>query len=102
MDYKQVILDGFAAQSVVTTGIRRSKTNDGYERIQVLVKNVTTAPMRVRYRFDWQDANGVIIEDPDHSGWEKETLVPGDDGTFTSIAPRKDCLDFRLRLKLIQ
>lgn len=100
--YKQVILDGFQPQWVAIQDIRRSRTNDGYERIQVLVKNLTQSPIRTRYRFDWQDANGVIVMDPDHSGWEKLTLIPGDEGTYTSIAPKKDCADFRLRMAVVQ
>ena len=100
--YKQVVLDGNLPQWVSVQDVRRSRTNDGYERIQVLVKNQTTAPIRTRYRFDWQDANGVVIMDPDHAGWEKTTLIPGDDGTFTSIAPKKDCADFRLRMGIVQ
>ena len=100
--YKQVVLDGNLPQWVAVQDVRRSRTNDGYERIQVLVKNLTTAPIRIRYRFDWQDANGVVVMDPDHGGWEKITLIPGDDGTFTSIAPKKDCADFRLRMAVIQ
>ena len=100
--YKQVLLDGDMAQWVVVEDIRRSRTNDGYERIQVLVKNMTQVPIRTKYRFDWQDANGVVVVDPDHDAWEKETLLPGDNGTFTSIAPKKDCADFRLRMKNVQ
>ena len=102
VNYKQVVLDGVAASSVVVTDVRRSRTNDGYERAQVLVKNVTAVPIRVRYRFDWQDKDGVIISDPDNQAWEKLTLAPGQDGTFTSIAPRKDCADFRLGMKIVQ
>lgn len=102
VDYKQVILDGLMAQSVVVEDVRRSRTNDGYERVQVLVKNVTQVPIRTKYRFDWQDAKGVVVVDPDHNAWEKETLIPGDNGTFTSIAPKKDCADFRLRMKNVQ
>ena len=100
--YKQVVLDGLLPQMVAIQDVRRTRTNDGYERIQVLVKNMTQAPIRTRYCFDWQDANGVVVMDPDHSGWEKLTLIPGDDGTFTSIAPRKDCADFRLRMAVVQ
>ena len=44
----------------------------------------------------------IKILDPDHAGWEKLTLVPGDDGVFTSIAPKKDCADFRLRMSVVQ
>ena len=100
--YKQVILDGFQPGLVAVQDIRWSQTNDGYQRVQVLVKNLTTVSMRTRYRFDWQDANGVVQEDPDNMGWEKLELLPGDNGTYTSIAPKKDCADFRLRMKLIQ
>ena len=100
--YKQVVLDGLLPQMVVVQDVRRTRTNDGYERIQVLVKNLTTSPIRTRYRFDWQDANGVVVMDPDHSGWEKLTLIPGDEGTYTSISPKKDCADFRLRMGIVQ
>ena len=100
--YKQVLLDGLMAQWVVVEDVRRSKTNVGYERVQVLVKNMTQTAIRIKYRFDWQDANGVVVVDPDHDAWEKETLLPGDNGTFTSIAPKKDCADFRLRMKNVQ
>ncbi len=100
--YKQVILDGFQAQWVVVQDVRRSKTNDGYERVQVFVKNMTQAPIRTKYRFDWQDANGVHVQDLDHDTWKKLTLEPGDDGVFTSLAPRKDCADFKLRMKYVQ
>lgn len=100
--YKQVALDGMLSQWVLVSDVRRSKTNDGYERVQVLIKNQTTASLRVKYRFDWQDANGVVVVDPDHDAWEKLTLVPGDDGVFTSIAPRNDCSDFRLRMGIVQ
>lgn len=99
---KQVIMDGIQAEWVVVQDVRRSRTNDGYERIQVLVKNMTNSPIRTRFRFDWQNAKGVVVMNPDNNGWEKLTLFPGDDGVFTSIAPQKDCVDFRLRMKSIQ
>ncbi len=102
VDYKEVVLDGFQAECVVVKEIRRSKTNDGYERIQVFVKNLTEAPIRTKYRFDWQDANGVRVQDLDHDTWKKSTLDPGDDEVFTSLAPRKDCADFKLRMKYVK
>lgn len=100
--YKQVVLDGVQAQCLVVEDVRRSKTNDGYDRVQVLVKNMTTGPIRTKYRFDWQDANGVVVADPGNDAWEKATIVAGDNGTFTSIAPKKDCKDFRLRMSTVQ
>lgn len=101
-DYEQVVLDDFRAGWVVVSDVRRSKTNDGYSRVQVFVKNMTTSSMRVKYRFDWQDANGVQVLDPDHDAWEKRTIDAGDDGVFTSLAPTKKCADFKLRMKCLQ
>ena len=85
--------------AVVVQDMRRTKTNDGYDRVQYFVKNMTMAPVRTHYRVDWMDMNGVVIEDPDHSGWEKATLAAGDEEVFTSIAPRKNCADCKLRMK---
>lgn len=100
--YKQVVLDGFQSQALVVEDVRRSKTNDGYDRVEVLLKNMTNAPLRTRYRFDWQDANGVLRHDLGQDAWEKVTIAAGDNAKFSSIAPRKDCADFRLRMKSIQ
>lgn len=102
VDCKQVILDGVQAQCLVVEDVRRSKTNDGYERVQVLVKNMTNGPIRTKYRFDWQDANGVVMAEPGNDAWEKVTIVGGDCGTFTSLAPKKDCADFRLRMSTVR
>lgn len=100
-DFRRVDLDGFQARTVFVDDVRRSKTNDGYERVQVFIKNMTGDPIRTRYRFNWYDKTGVEVADPDHDVWDKLTLDPGDDGVFTSIAPRCDCHDFKLRMKRI-
>lgn len=102
VEFRQVVLDGSLPQCVVVQDVRKTKTNDGYDRVQVFVKNTTSSSVRTRYRFDWQDSNGAAVLDPDHCGWEKLTLASGDEGVFTSIAPRKDCADFKLRMKNVQ
>ncbi len=102
VEYKQVVLDGFQAQSLAVEDVRRSKTNDGYDRVEVLVKNMTSGQLRVRYRFDWQDAQGVLRSDLGQDSWEKMMIAPGDNAKFSEIAPRRDCSDFRLRMKNMQ
>lgn len=100
--YRQVILDGVQTEWLPVQNVRRSKTNDGYERVQVQLKNMTTAPLRVRYRFEWQDADGVVRSDLGEDASEKITVAPGSEPRLSSIAPRKDCVDFKLQLKLIR
>lgn len=99
--FKQVALDELADQ-VAVSDVRRSKTNDGYDRVQVFLKNFADARMKIRYRFNWTDADGVEVRDPDHDAWERMVIDPGDDATLTSIAPTKNCYDFKLRLRRIK
>jgi len=99
--FKQVALDDLA-ETVAVTDVRRSKTNDGYDRVQVFVKNFAGDRVRIRYRFNWVDNDGVEVRDPDHDAWEKKTIDAGDDATLTTIAPAKNCYDFKLRMKRMQ
>lgn len=99
--FKQVALDELA-ETMAVTDVRRSKTNDGYDRVQVFVKNFSGDRMRIRYRFNWTNNDGVEVRDPDHDAWEKTTVDAGDDATLTSIAPNKDCYDFKLRMKRVE
>lgn len=99
--FKQVVLDDLA-ETVAVTDVRRSKTNDDYDRVQVFVKNYAGDRVRIRYRFNWVDNDGVEVRDPDHDAWEKLTIDAGDDATLTTIAPVRNCYDFKLRMKRIQ
>lgn len=99
--FKQVALDELTDQ-VAVSDVRRSKTNDGYDRVQVFLKNFADERMKIRYRFNWTDSDGVEVRDPDHDAWERLAIDPGDDATLTSIAPTKNCYDFKLRLRRIK
>lgn len=99
--FKQVALDELTGQ-VAVSDVRRSKTNDGYDRVQVFLKNFADERMKIRYRFNWTDSDGVEVRDPDHDAWERLAIDPGDDATLTSIAPTKNCYDFKLRLRRIK
>jgi len=97
--YTQVQLDGDLSRMLSTQQVRESATNAGYKRVQVFMKNYSDTPLRLLYRFVWTDMDGVEVTDPSHDAWEKETVVAGDDVVFTSIAPSKNCQDYKLRLR---
>lgn len=101
VQYKEVIMDDDREDWIVVREIRRSKTNDGYERVQVFVKNLEENAIRFRYRFDWQDNNGMVVVDPDNDRWTSRTLSAGDDEVLTAVAPKKTCADFKIRMKYI-
>lgn len=98
---KQVITDGTYANRIVVEEVRESKTKEGFRRIQVFVKSHVNIPIATLYRFDWTDEDGEVVVDPYHDSWEKKIVLAGDDVVFTSIAPKKTCKDFKLRLRAI-
>lgn len=78
--------------------IRSSKTNDGFMRVQVFLNNTSSSVIKIRYRFSWLDSNGVEVSQPDLDFWENKLVLKNDSVTLTSIAPKKDCKDFKLRV----
>ena len=95
---KRVDTDKALANTLWLTEVRESKTNDGFKRIQVFLKNYSSAPFTFSYRFNWYDENGVEVEAQDDELWKKVHAVPGDDVTLTSIAPAANCADFKVRI----
>ena len=78
--------------------VRESKTNDGFKRIQIFLKNYNKEPFTFSYRFNWYDENGVEVEAQDDEAWKKVHAMSGDDVTLTSIAPTINCADFKVRI----
>lgn len=99
---KRVDTDSRLTKSLCLTEIRESKTNDGYMRIQVYLKNMTNETYKIMYRFNWYNNDGAEVENPDNEMWVRKIIVAGDDLTLTSIAPGKNCKDFKLRLKALE
>lgn len=102
---KRVVTDNFLKRRLVFQQIRQSQTNDGFKRIQVFMKSGrdgifdSDSPHKVVYRFDWFDKNGVKVTGIDDPGWQKKLILPGDDISFTSVAPNQNCVDFKIRIK---
>jgi len=99
---KRVDTDSRLAKRLCLTEIRESQTNDGYTRIQVFFKNRTNDTYKFIYRFNWYDDQGAEVENPDNENWTRQIIVAGDDVTLTTVAPRKVCRDFKLRLKAVE
>ena len=95
---QRVETDKLLSNVLALMEIRESNTNDGFMRVQVFFKNLSTAPFSFSYRFNWYDTNGVEVEMPDENLWKKLHAVPGDDVTLTSVAPARNCADFKVRL----
>ena len=96
---RRVETDPYLSQVLCMTEVRESTTNDGYKRIQIFLKNLSGNTFWVTYRFNWYDDNGVEVENTDNELWKRKIIAAGDDVTLTTVAPRKNCHDFKLRMK---
>lgn len=98
---KRVETDKNLAKGLAVTEVRESVTNDGYMRIQVYFKNLRSKTCKITYRFNWYDDQGAEVVNPDNEQWTRIMILGGDDMALTSVAPKKICRDFKLRLKEI-
>jgi len=95
---RRVDTDKTLAKILQLVEIRESRTNDGFKRVQVFLKNYEKMPYTFSYRFNWYDEYGVEVETADDEMWKKFRAVSGDDVTLTSVAPARNCADFKVRI----
>ena len=100
--WKMVEMDSVFSSMLTVSQVNVSKTKDGFKSVHVQVKNVAAVPVRAAYRFEWIGADGLRVADPYHDTWEIQTFQPGDEGEFSSIAPRKECENYKLRFRSVQ
>ena len=100
--WKMVEMDPVFSSMLSVSQVNVSKTKDGFKSVHVQVKNVAAVPVRAAYRFEWIGADGLRVVDPYHDTWETQTFQPGDEGEFSSIAPRKECENYKLRFRSVR
>ena len=105
---KRIITDSFLARRLLITSVRDIREKSGLMRVQVELKNNRTGifssdePYRMVYRFSWFDQQGREVKLMDENYWKEKYIVPGDTISISSLAPNKQCKDFRLRMKAIK
>lgn len=105
------ITDGFLRDRLALKGVNVSKTPDGFMRVQLEVVNVRTGffsqmwsgltgenPYKISYKFFWFDQAGMAVDGIIY-GWQSATVIPGETIYLQSVAPTKDCCDFKVNLK---
>ena len=105
------VTDSFLKDRLRLVGVNTSETAEGLMRVQLTAVNVRTGvlaqawsslsndnPYRIQYKFTWFDLNGMAV-DSIFSTWQERRIILGETVQFQSVAPRKDCKDFRIELK---
>jgi len=105
------VTDGFLRDRLALTRIVTSETSHGLLQAQVEAVNVRTGtldqlwssatdenPYKIRYKFTWFDEGGMEVESI-MSDWQDATVIPGETVYLRSVAPNRNCKDFRVSIR---
>jgi len=93
---KRVIRDKFLADKLGVAAVNQSMTPGGTLQVQLEVVNRTSWYRRFNYRFEWFDAQGMLVNTP-ASAWVTGQLEGGETKFITGVAPNALCQDFRVK-----
>lgn len=101
VNYTAEVADTISNSCLPIKEIIHRQTNDGYEKVETTVHNLSAQALRIRYRYIWKDESGATVQDVDVSSWEKLTIQSGSMQVLSSIAPDRRCKSFVLSVKNI-
>ena len=106
------VTDGFLKRRLALQSLTTGRTADGFMRAQLEVVNVRTGafaqmwsditdenPYKIRYRFTWFTEDGMAVNNTILSDWKDATIIPGETLFLQSVAPYKNCNDFKISLR---
>ena len=106
------ITDGFLKRRLALQSLSTGRTADGFMRAQLEVVNIRTGalaqawsgmtgenPYKIRYRFTWFTEDGMAVNNTVLADWQDATIIPGETLFLQSVAPYKNCSDFKVSLR---
>jgi len=101
MEGKTLIVDNaaFASHMRIIEEIRNT-TPDGFLDVQATLQNDDTCDIKFQYRFQWLDANGMLINDATPV-WRRATAHGKDKLFLKAVGSSVDAKDFRIVIREI-
>ena len=106
------VTDGFLKRRLALQSLTTGRTADGFMRAQLEVVNVRTGvfseawsditgenPYKIRYRWTWFTEDGMAVNNTVLADWQDATIIPGETLFLQSVAPYKNCSDFKISLR---
>ena len=106
------VTDSFLRDRLALQSLTTGRTADGFMRAQLEVVNVRTGafaqawsditgenPYKIRYRFTWFTEDGMAVNHTVLADWQDAMIIPGETLFLQSVAPNKNCSDFKISLK---
>src|SRR5271169_94593 len=93
---QRAITDKKLYNRVSIVGVNSAMTPGGFLKVQVELLNTTRSPQQFSYRFEWFDANGMLISSPAAPAFPDQ-IDGGEDKFISGLAPTPACKDFRVK-----
>lgn len=92
------IKDGYLERVLSFGDVALRKTGpEGGVQAQVMLSNKGMHDVAFEYRFVWYDRGGYEL--PGVTAWLPALLGPGEERGFTSVAPARDAVSFRMMVR---
>ncbi len=97
IDDARVTTDNSLRNAAGLIRLNETTLDTGFLKVQAEVYNNTSERKEANYRFEWFDANGMLI-DTALSNWRTISLAGKESQFINAIAPTQAATDFRLKL----
>lgn len=67
-------------------------------KVQVVLRNNIALRKTFNYKWEWYDANGMMVDTPTTRLWQVARMQPKESIVVTGIGPNPNVVDFRLKL----
>ena len=98
--YVTQVTDALGSVYLKARDVRLAPTRGGQLQAQVDIENRDVRTRCFKYRFDWLDENGSVIESK-LSSWMPAEVPAGGIKTIRGVAPVPSAVDFRLQTTLM-
>lgn len=76
----------------------RRQTTTNFIHVQAFLQNADTTDFTFQYRFEWKDADGMMLRETNPS-WKVATIHGRDTVALEGVSENPDAADFRLVVK---
>jgi uncharacterized protein YcfL len=95
--YTSQINDVLSSFFLKAESVRFARTDGGPYQVQVTVANDGFSYRNFAYRFEWLDADGMIM--PSGSTWQSAAIPSGASSVISSVAPNDSARTFQLQVR---
>ena len=88
-------LSALAGEGIEIRDVKQFKNEAGFLVVQVTGYNAAMYTKRFKYKFEWLDANGVVLETKT-STWLPASVTAKTIFAFKGVAPRRQAENFRV------